>query len=408
LTHRLSALFLIFVNYTRSIVGELTAALRDHPQLIHVLIGPRQVGKTTAAEQVVEQLGMSHHFAAADLPLPPGPEWIETQWRLAEAKSRESAAPVLLVLDEVQKVAGWSEVVKNLWDARRRSKVPVKLLILGSSALLLLQHGLGESLAGRFFLHRCSHWTWAECKAAFGWDLDRWLYYGGYPGGAPFVGNEPLWRRYVADSLIDTVLSRDIFQLQRVAKPALMRNLFGFAVAFPAQIVSFNKMLGQLQEAGNTTTLAHYLELLSTAFLATGLELYSAGQHRKRGSSPKLIIQNNALINAYSGLPAEAIVTDSAWRGRVVENAVGAHLINHLAGPEWSITYWRRGDFEVDYVVQQGRSVFALEVKSGRPGKFAGIDAFRRIYKNAKILLVGSGGIPLEDFFAQPPERWLV
>ena len=394
------------MKYTRAIVGELTSALRDHAHLIHVLIGPRQVGKTTAAEQVVEQLGLPAHFAAADLPLPPGPEWIETQWRIAEAKSREVAGPVLLVLDEVQKVPGWSEVVKGLWDTRRRSKISVNLLILGSSALLL-QHGLSESMAGRFFLHRCSHWTWPECKAAFGWDLDAWLYYGGYPGGAPFAGNEPLWRRYIADSLIDTVLSRDIFQLHRVAKPALMRNLFGFAVAVPAQIVSYNKMLGQLQEAGNTTTLAHYLQLLSTAFLATGLELFSAGQRRKRGSSPKIVIQNNALINAYSGLPARASAADPAWRGRLVENAVGAHLINQLPAPEWSVTYWRHGDYEVDYIVQRGRDIIALEVKSGRPGRLAGIGAFRQVHKTARALLVGSGGIPLEDFFAHPPEHWL-
>lgn len=390
--------------FKRAVAGEVRDGLVRFPQFVHVLVGPRQVGKTTAAEQVMAELGWPSHLASADAPLPPGPEWVETQWARAQAGAADG--PRLLVLDEIQKVRGWSEIVKRVWDEGRRRKSPVRVLLLGSSALLL-QRGLGESLAGRFVLHRCTHWDWPECRAAFGWSLEDWLFYGGYPGAAAFFGDEERWRRYIADSLVDSVLTRDIFQLQQVAKPALLRHLFGLAVAFPAQIFSYNKMLGQLTDAGNTTTLAHYLELLATAFLVTGLELYSAGQRRKRGSSPKLVAWNNALINAYSGLSCAASRMDAAWRGRLVENAVGARLLNHLRGPEWNVTYWRRGNEEVDYVVQRGRQVWALEVKSGRAAKAPGLAAFSREYPKAGRRQIGDGSIPLEEFFSEPVGQFL-
>jgi hypothetical protein len=264
-----------------------------------------------------------------------------------------------------------------------------------------------ESLAGRFLLHRCPHWSWEECRKAFGWDLDRWLFFGGYPGAAPFADDETLWKRYVADSLVEPAIARDVLQLQTVHKPSLLRHLFAFAAAFPAQYVSYNKMLGQLQDAGNTTTLAHYLKLLGTAFLVSGLELYSAGRGRHRGSSPKLILWNSALIHALSPWSFAEARRDGAGWGRVVENAVGAHLLNQLPEPAWQVTYWREGNKEVDFVVTQGREVWALEVKSGRPGRLSGLAAFRARYPRSHALLVGSDGIPLEDFFARSPSDLL-
>ena len=203
----------------------------------------------------------------------------ETQWRLVRAQAASTKKRVLLVLDEIQKVPGWSEVVKRLWDEEIRTGGKVRVLLLGSSALLV-QRGLTESLAGRFFLHRCTHWSWSECRAAFGWTLDRWIYFGGYPGAAAMADDETTWKRYVADSLIETVLARDVLQMQTVTKPALLRHLFALAAQYPAQIFSYNKMLGQLHDAGNTVTLAAYLRLLETAFLASGLELYSKGDRK--------------------------------------------------------------------------------------------------------------------------------
>src|SRR5450759_1955238 len=251
--------------FVRALVEEIASALRRKPALVQIIVGPRQVGKTTAAQQLVTRLGWPSIFAAADAPLPPGPEWIETQWRLARMQKPGRTGKVLLVLDEVQKVTGWSEVVKRLWDEERRVGGPVRPLLLGSSALLV-HKGAVESLAGRFFLHRCQHWYFAECQEAFAWDLDTWLFFGGYPGAAPMADDEAIWKRYVTDSLIETVLARDVLALQPITKPTLLRHLFVLAAAFPAQVLSYNKMLGQLQDAGNTTTLAGYLRVLESAF----------------------------------------------------------------------------------------------------------------------------------------------
>jgi hypothetical protein len=343
-------------------------------------------------------------YSTADSAAPLGAEWLETQWYRAEREAKTTQGPVLLVLDELQKITGWSDTLKSFWDQRQ---FDVRLLILGSSAMLL-QKGLTESLAGRFFLHRFSHWTFAECREAFGWDLNQWLFFGGYPGASVFAENEADWKRYVTDSLIETVISKDVLQLQTVTKPALLRNLFGLAATFPAQILSYNKMLGQLHEAGNTTTLAHYLKLMESAFLISGLELYSKGQQRKRGSSPKLIIWNNALINAVGLRNEEQCMEDAVWRGRLVENAVGAHLLQSLHAPNASITYWRKGEIEVDFVVEAGNQTVAVEVKSGRAGKMTGLAAFKKLYPHSRAVMIGGNGIPLDEFFADDGAGFLM
>jgi predicted AAA+ superfamily ATPase len=386
------------------IVAAIERRLVRPPSLVQVVVGPRQVGKTTAVRSVAARWRGPVHFAAADLPLPPGPEWIETQWALARRFSGRRAA--LLVLDEVQKVRGWSEQVKALWDQDRAAGRSIRVVLLGSSALLLAM-GVTESLAGRFFLHRCPHWSYRECRQAFGWDLDRWLFFGGYPGAAPLIDDEEAWRSYVADSLIDTVLSRDVLAMQTVAKPALLRHLFGLAASFPAQILSYNKMLGQLQDAGNTTTLAHYLRLLETAFLASGLERFSSGRARSRGSSPKLVLWNDALVTAVGLRSFDDARSDPSHWGRLVENAVGAHLLNHLQGLAYEVTYWRERNDEVDYVVRGGSTVWAIEVKSGRPVRPAGLGAFRRLHPHVVPVVIGTGGLPFEEFFGADPRDLL-
>lgn len=389
----------------RALVSEMETTLRQEMSLIQVIVGPRQVGKTTAVGQLVTRLGWPAVVEAADLPLPPGAEWIDSHWQRARMLKPSTGQKVLLVLDEIQKVRGWSEVVKRRWDEEQKMGGSVQPILLGSSSLLM-QQGLTESLAGRFFLHPCTHWTWPECQAAFGWSIDQWIYFGGYPGSAPLAAEESVWKRYVTDSLIETVLARDVLQLQPVTKPALLRHLFALSATYPAQVLSYNKMLGQLNDAGNTTTLAGYLRLLETAFLVSGLELFSKGQVRKRGSSPKLVLWNNALINALALRTRPQARDDGAWWGRLVENAVGAHLLNGLRGPDWSVTYWRDGDIEVDYVVSHGTSIWAIEVKSGRPGRLGGLDAFRRRYPGANAWLVGEGGIPIEEFVSRPATAW--
>ncbi len=392
-------------EYQRPLVAEVLAALRKDLPFLHIITGPRQVGKTTAAEQVSRAWGEETVFAAADAPYPPGPEWIHSQWERALAAG--GGGRVLLVLDEIQKVRGWSEVVKLLWDKARRRRARIRVLLLGSSSLLI-QKGMSESLAGRFLSYRCAHWGYPEMRRAFRWTLEDWIHFGGYPGAAVLKSEEPLWRRYIADSLIETVLARDVVQLATIAKPALLRHLFGMAVSHPAQIFSYNKMLGQLQDAGNTTTLAHYLRLLGTAFLLSGLEPYRPGRSRRAGS-PKLVFWNNALVSAFAGGDSRSARLDTAWWGRLVENAVGAHLLNGLDLLTHRIHYWREGDDEVDFMVKTPRNLWAVEVKSGslrRPG--TGLAACMDRFPDARPLIVGAGGMPLEDFFGTDPSRIFV
>lgn len=389
-------------EHERPLVPTLARALSRPPALLHIVVGPRQVGKTTAARAVADRWKGPVRYAAADELLPPGPEWIRTQWQLARRQSR--SRPCLLILDEVQKVPGWSETVKALWDADRPAQHPVRVLLLGSSALLLAR-GTSESLAGRFLLHRCLHWSYDECRAAFGWDLERWLFFGGYPGAAALADDVAVWRTYVRDSLIEAVLGRDVLSLEHVTKPVLLRHLFALACRLPAQPIAYNKMLGQLHDAGNTTTLANYLRLLERAFLASGLEQFSAGHTRSRGSTPKLLLWNNALINAVDLRSPEEARHDGPWWGRLVENAVGAHLVNHLQGLSYEVSWWREGNVEVDYVVRSGRQVWAVEVKSGRERSRAGLAAFRAKHPKARELLVGTGGLDLEEFFTTDPDE---
>jgi hypothetical protein len=394
------------MSYERPLLSTIRTVLSRPTPVIHVLIGPRQVGKTTIARQIEQSIGIPSVYATADSPVSLDSAWIETQWRRSVADSTPSGGPILLILDEVQKVRGWSETLKLLWD-RRAATPEIRVLILGSSSLLM-QEGLTESLAGRFFLHRCNHWGYPECRTAFGWNLERWIYFGGYPGAASFTENESIWKRYISDSLIETVLARDVLQMSKIAKPVLLRHLFALAATLPAQFVSYTKMLGRLHDAGNTTTLAHYLKLLESAFLASGLELFSRGKQRKRGSSPKLVLWNNALVNALSTRTFDDALGDTIWWGRLVENAVGAYLCNGFNSVEYEITYWREGSHEVDYVVSRGRDVWAIEVKSGRSGKASGLTRFRDRYPEARALLVGTQGIPLEAFFSKDPTSWLV
>jgi predicted AAA+ superfamily ATPase len=393
-------------SYERPLVGELRKALARErgPARLQILMGPRQVGKTTAALAVAERWDGPTRYAAADEVLPPGPEWIRTQWELARRDAKQGRS--LLVLDEVQKVPGWSEVVKGLWDADRRSRAPVSVILLGSSALLL-GSGATESLAGRFQLHRCTHWTWPECRDAFDWNLEQWLFFGGYPGAAGLADDVPAWRAYIRDALIEAVLGRDVLAIERVTKPALLRHLFGLSCHFCARSLSYNKMLGQLQDVGNTTTLSHYLDLLEHAFLVSGLSRFSGSLIRSRGSSPKLIVWSNALVTAMLGHGFEETRRDTALWGRLVENAAGAHFVNHLQDVGDELTYFRDGDDEVDFVLRRSASVVGFEVKSGSPGKKSGLAAFTRKHPAARTLIVGAGGVPLEEFFTTDPRSWL-
>ncbi len=394
--------------YVRPQAAELLRRLKEPRRFIQVVAGPRQVGKTTLVTHVADTAGVPHIFASADEPTLRGPEWIDAQWEAARLRLRDSdAQEALLVLDEVQKVPRWSEAVKRLWDADTRARRPLKVVLLGS-APLLVQQGMTESLAGRFEVVHLSHWTLAEMKQAFGWTVDQFIFYGGYPGAAPLVTDPERWARYVRDSLIDTTISRDVLLLSRVDKPALLRRLFELGCAYSGQILSYTKMLGQLQDAGNTTTLAHYLELLEGAGMLVGLQKYAAGASRQRGSSPKLQVLNTALMTAQSGMSLADARRDRQLWGRVVESAVGGHLANAAAAGICEVFYWRERSHEVDFVVRAGKTVTAIEVKTGRPpGSFPGLAAFGAAFPKARKLLVGGDGIVVEEFLERPVEHWV-
>lgn len=326
---------------------------------------------------------------------------------LAERLETSGEAGSVLVLDEVQKIPAWSETVKRLWDEDTRKKRPLRVVLLGSAPLLMAQ-GLTESLAGRFETLRLPHWSLSEMRQAFGWSLEQYLYFGGYPGAAPLIKDPPRWSRYIADSLIETSISRDVLLLTRVDKPALLRRLFELACGYSGQILSYTKMLGQLQDAGNTTTLAHYLDLLAGAGMVRGLPKYAGDAARTRGSSPKLQVLNTALMTVTTGVSVEEARSDPEFHGRLVESAVGAHLANAAAAGECELFYWGDRRQEVDFIVRSRNRLVAIEVKSGRARQaHAGTAAFSEASKLRRTLLVGADGISVEDFLGRKVSEWI-
>jgi uncharacterized protein len=394
--------------YKRNQFRVLTSRVHEKRRFMQVLAGPRQSGKTTLAEQVAAACEIPVHFISADDPVAHGRVWLDQQWELARIQAREAGkAGSLLIVDEIQKVPAWSETVKRLWDEDSSSRVPLRVLLLGS-APLLIQKGLTESPTGRFEVIRSTHWSYGEMRDAFGWSLDQFIFFGGYPGAADLVSDENRWKRYVLDSMVETTLSRDILQLQRIDKPALLRELFNVGCAYSGQILSYTKIVGQLQDAGNTTTLAHYLELLAAAGMMVGLHKYAGQKVRQRGSSPKFQVLNNAFINARSELSFEQARKDPSYWGRLVESAVGAHLVNEAQSEGIGVYYWREGQKEVDFVLKKGRSLAAIEVKSGQEGgALSGIDEFSKAFRPRKLLLIGAGGISLTKFLSESIMKWI-
>jgi predicted AAA+ superfamily ATPase len=384
----------------------LAERLAEPRRFVQVIAGPRQSGKSTLVQQVTGALDVPVRYASADEPTLQGPDWIAQQWEAARLEATGRAGAVL-VLDEIQKIPRWSDTVKRLWDEDTRRKRPLKVVLLGSAPLLVAQ-GLTESLAGRFETLRLPHWSFAEMREAFDFTIDDYLYFGGYPGAAPLASEPARWSRYVADSLIETSISRDVLLLTRVDKPALLRRLFELACRYSGQVLSYTKMLGQLQDAGNSTTLAHYLELLAGAGMVCGLPKYAGDVARSRGSSPKLQVLNTALMTATSGLGPVDAKADREFRGRLIESAVGAHLANAAASGECELFYWRDRGHEVDFVVRCRARLIAIEVKSGRaPQAHAGTAAFATAFKVRRTLLVGGDGIALEDFLGRPVGDWV-
>jgi len=395
--------------FLRPISNTLSERLEEPRRFIQTLIGPRQTGKTTVARQIISGTKIPSHYASADEPLLRDRVWIEQQWEAARfrLKADVTREKCILVLDEVQKVPGWSETVKRLWDEDTADELPLHVVILGSSQLLM-QQGLTESLAGRFEIIPITHWSFAEMEDAFGWDVDRYLFFGGYPGSAGLIEDQERWRRYIIDSLIETTVSRDVLLMRRVDKPALLRRLFELGCSYSGQILSYQKMLGQLQDVGNTTTLAHYLNLLEGAGLIMGVQKYAGQKVRRKSSSPKLLVLNTALMSAISTFSFEEAKRRPDFWGRLVESSVGASIANAIRGRSLELSYWSSRNKEVDFVLSRGDAVVAIEVKSGRKKvSLPGLEAFSKEFPTKRKLLVGAQGIPLEEFLHLPVQEWL-
>lgn len=378
--------------------------LQEPRRFIQELIGPRQVGKTTLALQVAEKLEKPSRYITADLATLQDINWLQQQWEVARELAK-TKGNFLLIIDEIQKISHWSDMVKFLWDQDTISGIDLSVLILGSSPWLM-QKGLSESLAGRFEIIPITHWSFYEMREIFGWSLEHYIYFGGYPGAAPLSDeqNPSRWVSYINDSIIETTISRDILLMSQVNKPVLLRRLFQLGCNYSGQILSYNKILGELLDAGNTTTLAHYIDLLSGAGMLTGLQKFANQSVRKKGSSPKFAVYDTALLSAQSGKNFHESRADHAFWGRLIESAVGAHLLNGIRGTQIELFYWREKDQEVDFVLQLGDKLIAIEVKSGQESfSHSGIDLFVKQFKPNRILLVGDQGIPLETFLSTPP-----
>ena len=421
------------MSYEREQVSTLFGRLTEAPDRLICITGPRQSGKTTMVRQVLARIDRPSRYLAVDEPeqqiLPEllgiedgnlaasddsvfsdtrerDTRWLVHQWERARIAADRSDRGFILAFDEIQKIPDWSEAVKGLWDVDRHNGRPLYVILLGS-APLLMQREMTESLAGRYETIRLAHWSFTEMSAAFDFDLPSYIYFGGYPGAAPLVRNQNRWRAYVVDAIVEPNIERDILAMQRVDKPALLRRLFEVGAEYSGQVLAFNKLLGQLQDAGNTTTLARYLDLLANAGLLAGIPNFAGSAHRRRASIPKLNVLNTALMSALSGYTFEEAKADRSFWGRLVESAVGAHLFNSGL-PEVHLHYWRHRDREVDFVLARGPRLSAVEVKSGtRRTRLSGLEQFSEQYGAAATFLAGEGGIPLSEFLSVPAREWL-
>lgn len=425
--------------YTRPQEQVLKQRLGEKVQFINILAGPRQVGKTTMVRDVIAQNPAQGYYVSVDEepsnvwaadelgdtssalspPQKKDAAWLRYHWQAArdrlsqwQAKTAVSLSPdardgnFVFAIDEIQKIEQWSDVVKGLWDSDRAKGLGMHVVLLGS-APLLMQKGLSESLAGRFETITVSHWGLAEMQQAFNLSLEEYIYFGGYPGSASLIREEARWRHYVRDSLIQPNIEKDIVQLVRIKNPMLLKQLFELGCHYSGQELSLTKMIDSINEAKHTETLADYLNLLMQAKLLAGLHKFAEQEVRKRNSVPKLNVFNTALMSAMQDYTFAEAQADRSYWGRLVESAVGAHLLN-TCDEDTKLHYWRDGSNEVDFVLSRGSKLCAIEVKSAaRTRPVRGLDVFAGHFPRAKKILVGAGGVSLAEFLSHPAVDWL-
>lgn len=381
--------------FERSIVNTIVSRIQGPRKFMQVIVGPRQTGKTTAVHQALAKTDLPSHFVRASQDIPSSQAWLRREWNEARRLAQDS--PAVLVVDEVQMVSQWSTIAKTLWDEDTDNNLNLIVVLTGSSSLLL-QRGLREALTGRFEIIPCLQWDYAECVDAFGFTLDDYLYFGGYPGAAPLKDDKDRWLDYLRDSIIAPSVLKDVLSLDRVMKPAVMEALFALGAAYSGQEISYRKLLGQLDDAGNATTVAHYLSLLSEAGLLSGLQKYTEKLLKTRASSPRLIAHDTSLMVASYGRYRDFLLTDPERRGHLVESAVGGYLLKRASTEHFDVCWWREGTDEVDFVIQDGLARTAIEVKSGKIKRLGGLEAFTTRFPDTHTLVVGSSEAPLEDF----------
>lgn len=390
------------MTFERPISKTLIARMKEPRHKMQILIGARQVGKTTLTIHALKTIGQPYIYVIAESGYTVN--WLDQQWSAARALSAQNSADVILVIDEIQKIENWSERIKRLWDEDTTQNKRLKVVLLGSLSLLL-HRGLSESMAGRFEIIPVPHWSFAECQEAFGVTIDEYLYFGAYPGALTYIRDEERFLAYMQDSIIEPVITRDILSQCIVHKPALLRQLFHLGCNYSGQILSYNKMLGQMQDAGNTTTLSHYLTLFEQTGVLCGLHKFCGQEIRLRQSSPKLQVYNTALMTGSNHKNFETILNDSKIKGRFVESAVGASL---LMDTKSQVYYWRENNYEVDFVVKSKGKLIAIEVKSAEKfEKLDGMEVFTKNYHPDCKILIGGNGISLELFLKTPLNDFL-
>ena len=386
--------------YKRTEYQIIKERIKESRKFIQVVMGARQIGKSTVVKQVLNDLDEPYRMFSADNIPTTNSAWISDCWAAARSlKENKGWDSIVLVIDEMQKITNWSEVVKKEWDADTFNDTNIKVLLLGSSRVLL-EKGLSESLAGRFEEIRMTHWSYQEMKECFGFTLDQYIFYGGYPGAAPLIHDEDRFSQYIQSAIIEATINKDILMDTPISKPALLRQTFELGAAYSGEILSLNKMLGSLQDAGNTVTLASYINLLNESGLLCGLQKYSIDLARRRASIPKLQVYNNALKMVYSPLTFEEVLVDRKSWGRIIESCIGAYLVSQSFVHRFEVFYWRERDDEVDFILRKKSSVIAIEVKSNAEKKTAGLEKFKQLFQPNKAFIVGDGGISIEDFLS--------
>ena len=386
--------------YKRIEYQTIKERIKESRKFIQVVMGARQIGKSTVVKQVLNDLDEPYRMFSADNVPTTNSAWISDCWAAVRSlKENKGWESIVLVIDEIQKITNWSEVVKKEWDADTFNDTNIKVLLLGSSRVLL-EKGLSESLAGRFEEIRMTHWSYQEMKECFGFTLDQYIFYGGYPGAAPLIHDEDRFSQYIQSAIIEATINKDILMDTPISKPALLRQTFELGAAYSGEILSLNKMLGSLQDAGNTVTLASYINLLNESGLLCGLQKYSIDLARRRASIPKLQVYNNALKMVYSPLTFEEVLVDRKSWGRIIESCIGAYLVSQSFVHRFEVFYWRERDDEVDFILRKKSSVIAIEVKSNAEKKTAGLEKFKQLFQPNKAFIVGDGGISIEDFLS--------